>query len=208
MARANLAIPDGFVPLNAAPSQLMNVTVVSNNSAAIYPGHPVIFATDGSVTRTPAGSAAGAATDGISGIVTDIIQYKDSTGRVRRNATSVPASTTWTGHAERTIVQICPVIDGIRFRVMGTTAQASLAAARAIAFANADHSYGTADSGLGLGQVRLNLATVNTTNTLQWRILEFIDMPANDPTQANFQCVVIPNLPFAWPITGQSLTAI
>ncbi len=209
MARSNLSIPSGFVPLNATEFDPITVEVASNYGTALYVGDPVIAVSDGTVARTPAGSAAGAATDGITGIITKIVQYKDSTGIVRRNSReSVPANTTWTSAAERTLLQIIPSYAPIRYRCRGSASVADVATARSLRFENADLSYGTADAGLGLSGARLNIATHATTNTLQFRIVEVVDMVQNDPTQANFILDVIVNLPYGWPIIGHSLTGV
>lgn len=209
MARTNFVPLPGFRPLNATESDYIIVPVASAYGTALYPGEPVIAVNDGTVAQTPAGSAAGAATDGITGVITQIIQYKDPAGFVRRNAPYLPASTSWTNHHERSLVQICLATSGQRFRVRGDTGQASLAAARSIQWLNVDHEYGTADTGLGLTGVQLNMSTAADTATLQWRIIEAIlDMPSNDPTQANVELVVMANLVAHLPVLGASTTGL
>lgn len=209
MARTNFVPLPGFRPLNAKESDYIIVPVASAYGTAIHVGEPVLAVNDGTVARTPAGSAAGAATDGITGVVTQIIQYKDPAGYVRRNATYLPASTTWSAHHERSLLQICLATEGQLFRVRGDDGAASLAAARTLRWLNVDHEYGTADTGLGLSGVQLNMSTANTTATLQWRIVDSIlDMPSNDPTQSNVELVVMANL-VAWlPVLGGSTTGL
>lgn len=202
MALANLLPRAGFCPLNAKESDLVVLTVQSNNAAAIYPGVPVIAQTDGSVLRTPAGSAAGAATDGITAVVVEILGYKDTNVGFRRNAKYIPASTTWTNHNERSQVLAILANSNQRFAVKGDAAVASLAAARSLAWANCDHDYQTDDAGLGLSGIELDVASVNTTATLQWRVLDFLDVAQNDPTQVNFTAIVIPNLIYGLPVVG------
>jgi hypothetical protein len=208
MARANLIYPGGFMPINAKPSDFVELEVTSAFAADIFPGDPLIGVTAGSVVRTPAGSAAGAATDGITAVCVEILQYKDSAGFVRKNAKFLPTGTTWTNHHERSLVLAVLATEEMRFKVRSSGANSSLTVARATRFANADHSYSGADTGLGIGGAQLNLATINTTATLQWRILGFTDIPASDPTQAGYQAIVVPNLPYALPIKGHSATGI
>jgi hypothetical protein len=203
MPRANLPIFQGFSPLNIPTADYVAIEVASTYGTAIYPGEPVIGVTDGSVQRTPAGSTAGAATDGITGVCVDIIQYQDANGRMQRQAKFLPASTTWTAHANRSLIMVALANTSNRFRVRATTANSTLAVARATRFANADHLYGTADTGLGRTGCALNLATIGVTATLQWRIIDgWIEGPQNDPTQVDYSLVVIPNLIYALPIVG------
>lgn len=209
MARsANLVIPGGFSPLNARESDLVAIEVASAYGTDIYPGDPVVAVTAGGVQRTPAGSAAGAATDGITGVCMEILQYKDPSGYVRKNARYLPASTSWTNHGERSLLLVCLATEDITFRVKANAANASLTVARATRFANADHAYSGADTGLGISGAQLNLSTVNTTNTLQWRIVGFTDLAMSDPTLTSYQVEVIPNLPYALPIVGHLATGI
>lgn len=208
---ANFLPNAGFVPLNEYEADIMFVEVASNYGTAIYPGDPVIAVTDGSVARTPAGTNQAAATDGITGVCIDVIQYKDANGVLRRNGANgpifVPANTVWTAHQERTIIQIVKATDNMRFRVKGVTGVASLTAARALRFKNCEHSYATPDPGLGLSGAQLVVSGAATT-AFQWRIVEVIEAPSNDPTLANFSLDVVVNKPYGWPVTGQSTTGV
>jgi hypothetical protein len=208
MPRPNLIMPGGFFPLHAKPSDLVELEITSAFAADIYPGDPLIGVTAGSVGRTPAGSAAGAATDGITAVCVEIVQYKDAAGFVRKNARFIPSGTAWTNHFERSLVLAVLVTEEMRFKVKVSGSNASLAVARATRFANADHLYSGADPGLGVGGAQLNLATVGTTATLQWRIVGFTDLSASDPLQSGYQAIVVPNLPYALPIKGHLATAI
>jgi len=201
--------PWGFSPLNARESDLIAVDVTSNNTLAIFPGEPVIAQSDGSVIRTPAGSAAGAATDGITAIVVDILQYKASSGQVLQNGIRyLPAATIWTAHQDRSRLLVCLCTEDMRYQVKCATALASLAAGRSARFGNADHSYGTADNNLGLTGVQLATGTIDTTATRQWRILGVQELVGNDPLQANFIAEVAVNLPYGLPIVGHSATGL
>lgn len=199
---------NGIVPLNAKETDIVDLEVQSNNAAAIYPGMPLIAQTDGSVLRTPAGSAAGVATDGITAICTEILGYKDPAVGWRTNAKLIPASTTWTNHQDRSRVLAILANENQRYKIMANASVASFAAVRATRWANADHAYGTPDAGLGLADIYLAIAGVNTTNTLQWRILGFLDVVQNDPTQVNFTAIVAPNLIRALPVLGESTTGV
>lgn len=209
MARANITHLGGFRPVNAKSSDYVVLDVASAYGTAIYPGDPVVAVSTGYVQRTPAGSAAGAATDGITAVVTEIIQYKDSAGFVRKNAKYLPASITWTAKHERSMLLCVLANENTRFRVTGDTAAASLAAAITTRFNNVDHEFNTADTGLGLSGCNLNMSTVNTTATLQWRVIEWEQIgPGNDATVASYQAIVIPNLIYALPVVGHSTTGV
>lgn len=210
MARANIIPVCGFAPAYPDDCMVMDLVVPTAVATDIFPGDPLIAATDGSVSRTPAGTAAGAATDGITCICIDIVQFKDPAGFVRRNGCRfLPSGTAYTNDGDRSIVSVMLATADTVWRVRGNAGAASITAARAQGWANADHIYTGADTGLGLSGARLNIATLNTTPTLQWRILKWEDeRPSNDPTQIDYTLLVTPNLIFGLPIVGHSLTAI
>ena len=88
---------------------------------------------------------------------------------------------------------------------------ASIAAARATRWANINHVYGTESPANGLGNCKAAIAGVNTTDTLQWRIINpLLDVPGNDPTQAGYALVVVPNVPPVGlpPLFGGSATGV
>lgn len=211
MARANLNHGRGLIPENYKESDLIDIEVASGyNTADIYPGDPVNAQTDGTVIRTPAGSAAGVATDGITGVVVEILQFKDSSGNVRRNGKYLPSGTTWTAHRERSRLLVLPVTNNQMFRCIFDTAIATMAAARSLRFGNADHVYGgAADQGLGLTSFQIDISTLATTNTLQWRVVNgTINKVSNDPLQATFEGLVVANLIKGWPVLGESTTGV
>jgi hypothetical protein len=211
MARTNILPFSGFAP--AYPDDIMpiDLPVASGYAGAdIYPGDPLLGLTDGTLARTPAGSAAGAATDGITAICVDILQYRNSAGIVVRNGLRyLPSGTTYTADADRSTLLVILATENTIFRVKGNAANASITVARALGFINADHAYSGADQGLGLSGAVLNISTAAVTNTLQWRVLKWEDLrPSNDPTQTNFTALVVPNLIYALPIKGHSATGI
>ncbi len=198
----------GFTPLDAVSTECRVVEVASTYATAIYVGDPVTAQTDGTVILTPAGTGQVAATDGITGVVVDIIQYKRADGVLtKQHSGFLPASTTWTAPGESSRLLIVPAYKGQRFKIRGLTAAASIVAARALKYANCEHSYATADSGLGLTGAQLVIAGAATT-ALQWRIVDIIDKPGNDPLLVNFEAVVMVNKSQAWPPLGDSTTGI
>jgi hypothetical protein len=209
MPRANLPAIWGLQPLNAKESDLVTFPVASAYGTAIYPGEPVLLVSDGTVARTPAGSAAGVATDGIFGVVTRIEQYYDAAvGDVRKTGVKyLPASTTYTGDKNRSLVQVCLANSNQRFRARANAAS-TVATMRSAVGNNIDHAYGTANTTLGRSGLVLGISTINTTNTLQWRIVEFPDGPLNDATATDFWFDVIPNLIQGLPTLGGSLTGV
>lgn len=210
MSRTNVSPLPGFHPIDPQMVQYAEFTVASGYATDIVIGDPVVATASGVVQRTPAGSAAGAATDGLTGIVTNVIQYKDSTGNVRRTgARYVPASTTWTTQGERTIVQVALCTTSTIFRAHAVGTAASLAAAISQNFANADHSYTGANLTLGLSGAKLNLGTLGTTATLQWRVLwDDRAVAANDFTATGFMIHCTPNLIYGLPVVGGSTTGL
>lgn len=209
MARStNLNIRSGVVPLNAKETDIIVIEVASAYGTDIVPGDPVIGVTTGGVQRTPAGTNQAAATDGITGVCLDIVQYKDPAGYVRRNAKYLPANTTWTAHHERSLIKILLANENHRFLIQSNAAVASLTVARALRFANCEHVFSGADTGLGLSGCKLAVAGAATT-AFQWRVIGgFADMPFNDPTVTGFALEVMINKPYALPIIGESTTGV
>jgi hypothetical protein len=207
MPNPNLLIQNGgLVPLNAVEQDFVVLEVQSNNAAAIYPGYPVVAQTDGSVIRTAAGGGAGS-----TAICMEILQYRDAAVGRRRNARFLPASTTWTDHADRTLILAVLLHADSRFRVMADAAVASLAAARTSRWNNVNHVYGTEVAAYGIGNCKAAMSTLNTTDTLQWRIVDgLLDVAQNDPTQVNYSLIVVPNVaPVGLPpVFGGSATGV
>lgn len=207
MANPNLLF-SGIVPLNAKECVPQQVFITSNNTDAIYPGEPLIAQADGSYLRTRAGASTTAATDGISAMCTEIIQYKDAAGGyMRRNARYLPAATLWTNDFERSQVQAIFPREGMLFKAKASAAVASIAAARALIHSNVYHVYGTADPASGVSGIAVDPASIATT-AKQWRVVDVLDIAQNDPTQVSFTLIVTPNLIYAAPLMGESSTGI
>lgn len=190
MPRANLSFQGFRVAYPDQAPEPIPAFVADNYATALYVGDPVTYQTDGSVARTAAGSGAG-----ISGVIVAITGLMLN-GVFVRNAKYVPANTRWTADADRTQLLIAPVYPDARFLVQaddGTTIT-TVAAARSAVGNNADHVFQTADTGLGLSGACLDISTVNTTATLQWRIRDVIVGPHSDPTLTRCTYVVTANV--------------
>jgi hypothetical protein len=137
----------------------------------------------------------------------EITQYKDVAGVLRQNARFLPAATTWTAYHQRSIVKMLPAIWGGRYRVKADAGVASLTVALAAICLNVDHEYSGADSALGLSGARVVIGGAGT-GTAQWRIINFLDVPYNDPTLAGAEFEVMVNEPQGWPVIGSSVTGI
>lgn len=194
MARPNVVLPPGFWPVEG-PLQLREVVVASNYATALYPGDPVAPAADGTYARVAGGGG-----NRTMGVVTQIIQYKDSTGVVRTNGNYIPANTTYTaGFREETRIQIVVCHPEQLFRVRCSAAAASYAAELSELQSNVDHRFSglTADPNLGLGACDLDMGTLATTSTLQWRIAQRgSTFDGIDATLSNRFVVVYCNMPF------------
>ncbi len=199
MARANLQ-RNGFMyfkPKSGAVGLIepMPCFVASGyNTADLYVGDPVSWVNDGSVIRTAAGSGTA-----VFGVITAVLQFRNSDGVLVRNGKYVPSGTTWTADAERTQVMVMPAANAL-FEVDANDGSTitTIAAARSVAGENCDHVFGTADQGLGLSGALLNISTHATTSTLQWRVLDVCHQPGNDLTQTHGRYVVYANVLHNW----------
>lgn len=164
------------------------------NTADLYVGDPVSPVNDGSVIRTAAGGATG-----IYGVITAILQFRNSDGVLVRNGKYIPSGTTWTADAERTQVMVMPAASAL-FEVDANDGSTitTIAASRSVVGENCDHVFGTADQGLALSPSLLNISTHAVTATLQWRVDAVLDQPGNDLTQTKGRYIVYANLLANW----------
>lgn len=171
--------------------------IASAYATDLYRGQPVVRQSDGTYQRVAAGGGAG-----ISGVISNIIQFRNANGVLVTNGRHIPSGTSYTNASDATMVEIIPA-RGHLFRVCGVAAGTNLATSRAWEGENADHVYGptggAADTALGLNGTFLDIATHNTTATLQWRLVEYLgDMGGwGADNQANLawqQWVVYPNV--------------
>lgn len=164
------------------------------NTADLYVGDPVSPVNDGSVIRTVAGSATG-----IFGVITAILQFRNSDGVLVRNGKYIPSGTTWTADAERTQVMVMPAASAL-FEVDADDGASitTIAGARSAVGENCDHIYVTPDQGLALSGALLDISTHAVTATLQWRVFAALDQPGNDFTQIKGRYIVYANLLANW----------
>lgn len=163
------------------------------NTADLYVGDPVSPVNDGSVVR------AAATTVGIYGVITAILQYRNSDGVVVRNGRYIPSGTTWTADADRTQVMVMPATNAY-FSVDADDGSSitTIAGARTVVGENCDHIYVTADQGLGLSGALLDISTHAVTATLQWRCHQLLDQIGNDPLLTHGRYIVYANLLANW----------
>jgi len=210
MARANSGITAGFVPIDYSESDLVELVVADNYGTALYPGEPVLAVDDGTVARTPGGSGTDATVDGIMAVIVEIIQRVDADGVLRTNGNRyLPANTRWTAYKDRSLLKCVLANSSRRFKVKADTAHADIAAALTGNFVNYYHAYesGAAVPALGRSSIFLDTSTAATT-AKQWRVLDWVKAPYNDPLQVNFHAIVIPNLIQGLPVVGHSTTGI
>lgn len=192
----------GIRPWNARETDYLTMEVQSNPATDIYPGEPLHQQSDGSVLRQAAGTNTDAATDGISAICTEILEFVDTAGVRRRNAKFLPSGTTWTIDNNRARIQAILAKENMIFEAKANAAVASLAAARSLRGATLDHVFGTANQALGLSGVAMNISTAGTSANRQWKVVDVLDVVQNDPTQVSFTLLVIPNLMFLYASHG------
>lgn len=163
-------------------------------TADLYVGDPVSWVTDGSVIRTAAGSATA-----IYGVISAILQFRNSDGVLVKNGRYIPSGTTWTADAERSMVMVIPAASAF-FEVDADDGSSitTIAGARSVAGENCDHAFGTADQGLGLSAALLDISTHAVTATLQWRVADVLDQVGNDVTLTRARYVVYANLLHNW----------
>lgn len=199
MARANLA-RNGFSyfkPKSGAVNMIEPhpcFVASGYNTADLYVGDPVAAVNDGSVARAAAGGG-----NGIYGVITAILQFRNSDGVLVRNGKYVPSGTTWTADAERTQVMVLPAANAL-FEVDADDGSSitTIAGARSVVGENCDHIFTTADQGLALSGALLDISTHAVTATLQWRVFAALDQPGNDFTQIKGRYVVYANVLSNW----------
>jgi hypothetical protein len=167
----------------------------------LRPGDPVKWVTGS--TSTPAYIDHSAPTEGVFGIVADIVQYKRaSDGVVVRNGCKyVPAATSWTNDSDRTIVTVWPA-ESCLFTIHSTTAAASIGYARGYIGKNVAHvalatANSAANSSLGLSGQSIDITAASGSSGgdgFDWRLWSILDAPGNDVTAVDASYVVYANL--------------
>lgn len=162
-------------------------------TADLYVGDPVAWVNDGSVIRAAANSGA------MYGVISAILQFRNSDGVLVRNGRYIPSGTTWTADSERSMVMVIPAANAIfEGDADDGTSITTIAGARTCAGENVDHIFGTADQGLGLSPTLLDISTHAVTATLQWRVVDVLDQIGNDPLQTRARYLVYANLLHNW----------
>lgn len=181
------SMANGSAPPAAIPRQ-----VATTYATALYPGDPVALVSDGSVAQAAAGGGTA-----IFGVMSHVVQYRNTDGVLVRNGRYLPASTSYTADRERSMIAVIPCLPGVLFEVDGDDGSSivTIANQRAAVGENCDHVYtsATADTGLGLGSALLKISTHAVTATLQWRIVDILDQPGNDPTVTHVRYLVACN---------------
>ena len=152
--------------------------VASDDSTAIYQGSPVIPLSTGYIALV--GAAAGGSV-GLLGAFMGCKYVSSTTGKPTW-------SNYWPGSGANTShpVEAFVADDPMQLFVIGTDATwTSKATARAAVFANAAFASGTSGSTTtGMSSATLGVSTINTTNTLNLRIMGWEDDPANQDFSA------------------------
>ena len=159
--------------------------IASGNSNAIYQGTPVIPLSTGYI------DVVGAAAGGTVGLLGSFqgCKYVSSTTGKPTWSNYWPGSGANTSHPVEAFVADDPMQ---LFAVATDATWTSKATARAAVFANANFATGTSGSTTtGMSSATLAVTTINTTNTLNLRIMGWVDDPANaDFTAAGVAAIV------------------
>tara|TARA_R100000808_G_scaffold10564_1_gene27933 strand:+ start:6985 stop:7629 length:645 start_codon:yes stop_codon:yes gene_type:complete len=159
--------------------------VASDNSTAIYQGSPVIPLSTGYIALV------GAAAGGSVGLLGSFqgCKYVSSTTGKPIWSNYWPGSGADSNHPVEAFVADDPMQ---LFAIATDATWTSKATARAAVFANAAFASGTSGSTTtGMSSATLGVSTINTTNTLNLRIMGWVDDPANaDFTAAGVGAIV------------------
>jgi hypothetical protein len=159
--------------------------IANGNSNAIYQGTPVIPLATGYI------DVVGAAAGGTVGLLGSFqgCKYVSSTTGKPTWSNYWPGSGADSNHPVEAFVADDPMQ---LFAIATNATWTSKATARAAVFANANFATGTSGSTTtGMSSATLAVSTINTTNTLNLRIMGWVDDPANaDFTAAGVGAIV------------------
>jgi hypothetical protein len=159
--------------------------IANGNSNAIYQGTPVIPLSTGYI------DVVGAAAGGTVGLLGSFqgCKYVSSTTGKPTWSNYWPGSGADSNHPVEAFVADDPMQ---LFAIATNATWTSKATARAAVFANANFATGTSGSTTtGMSSATLAVTTINTTNTLNLRIMGWVDDPANaDFTAAGVAAIV------------------
>lgn len=192
----NVSRVNGFRPVKhvtGAPynGQANIYFVPASDGTALFVGDPVKLAADGAaatgvqqVTKATAGAA-------ILGVVVGIINTKMDPVSGAMTAGSIALDTpVYRPASTAQYVLVCDSPDML-YEVEVTNAGASYSFAVADVGQNADtYVAGSGSTVTGASACSLNSATLNTTATLQWKIMGPVIRPDNDPTGAATKVIV------------------
>ncbi len=179
---------------NVTP-RIIPCQVASAYNTGIFKGDPVKRVSDGTIAVSAAG-------DPVFGIAVGA-RYRNADG-VYVERDYLPASTTYTPDALRSIVFVIPATPYTIFEVDADegTSITTVAAARSLCWENCDHILTIAGStATGVSGAQLDISTHNTTSS-QWRIVDVAQYASgNDPTQTLAKYLVVANETHNWPGT-------
>lgn len=130
--------------------------------------------------------------DDIYGVITNVVQYYDSTNDELRRGEVIPGGTTYTLHARASVVSIVPA-SSIWWEVMvdDKTSATTRAAYELLIGTNADHVNVALNT---RANPQIDVSTANTTETLQWRIMGVSPTEENrDFAEENVKLLVMGN---------------
>lgn len=167
----------------------------SATAASLRPGDPIVRLASGAVNVAPG-------TDGtpgdVLGIVVGIKQYLDPSfaNAVTARGNALPSSIAYGTNLElQSKIYYVPAEAAVwRIQVNDNTTATTLAAYQLLVGINCSHIHTAASGGLALTP-KLNISTVATTATLDWRIVGIPDPTIQDFSGANVELEVICNRP-------------
>lgn len=190
---ANVLRLNGFKAvkhLTGAPynGQVSIYFVPASDATALYPGDAVKFATGSGDTVGTMNVTRAAAGDAIMGIFTGVVPQKldPVAGTITTGSTSLDTPT-GTSRAAST-AQYVFVIDSPDVVFEAQTSNGTVVAANI--GKNANHAVGSPSTTAGTSGAYIDFATVNTTATLTFKILGFVNRVDNDPSSANVRVLV------------------
>lgn len=169
----------GFLPLgplNGGGTVNHQRKRIISNGSAMYKGDAVVFDSSGNVLT------ATVTTTAVASVLMGVSYVNASNERVERH--HIPASITYVGST------VDPLNSSYAYVVEdgeGTAFIGSISSAQALT--NLENNYAmiltTGDTVTGYSKHELDGTTANTTNTLPWRLNEFIFKPGNDVDAAD-----------------------
>jgi hypothetical protein len=181
-------------PSNAAPL-IVKREVASGYSTALFTGDPLIQVSDGTVAQAIGTEGSPSATTyGVA------VGYSYVINGVRESRPTVPASTTFSptavGSVNATHAFVIPLAIGMIFEADADDGSTITTTAGGISLIgeNVDLIVAAGDATTGVSGVLIDISTHNTTNTLNWRILNIVERADNDMTATRAKYLITPNI--------------